>query len=31
VTLTQNGANVDVSVALSDSNQFVLTGAADNQ
>jgi hypothetical protein len=31
VTVTQNGANVDISVSLTDSNQFVLTGSADNQ
>lgn len=31
VTLTQNGTSVDISVSLTDSNQFVLTGAADNQ
>ena len=31
VTVTQNGANVDISVSLTDSNQFVLSGAADMQ
>jgi hypothetical protein len=31
VTVTQSGANVDISVSLADSNQFVLTGSADNQ
>jgi len=29
VTVTQSGANVDVSVSLSDANRFVLTGSAD--
>ena len=29
VTLTQNGANVDISVSLGDSNQFVLTSPDD--
>jgi len=31
VTVIQNGANVDFSVSLTDSNRFVLTGAADMQ
>jgi len=31
VTLTQTGTSVDFAVSLSDSNQFVLTGSADNQ
>jgi hypothetical protein len=31
VTLTQNGGNVDIVVALFDSHQFVKTGAADFQ
>jgi hypothetical protein len=31
VELTQNGTTVHVTVSLNDSNQFVLTGAADNQ
>src|SRR5262245_61743515 len=31
VTVTQNGANVDISVSLADSNRFVLTGSADMQ
>jgi hypothetical protein len=30
VTYTQVGANVNISVSLADSNQFVLTGSADN-
>jgi hypothetical protein len=31
VTLTQVGTSVNFTVSLNDSNQFVLTGAADNQ
>lgn len=31
VTVTQVGANVDVSISLNNGNRFVLTGAADSQ
>jgi hypothetical protein len=31
VTVIQNGTNVDISVSLTDSNRFVLTGSADMQ
>jgi hypothetical protein len=31
VSVTQAGANVDISVSLTDSNGFVLTGSADSQ